>query len=329
MTEIQKLKCQCECLLCKKITITTMPKIKTTRLCVLILKSLKYLKPELEYYSLKNDINSYIMDHWDLLSKLNQFKNGNWRKSLLDAFNHCNKIESGKEVCHNRGYYRLRESNSSSEEDEIFGSPINNLNENSNNGNDLSNSNTSNLLPPIDNGNDLHSIQKQKDMTSVSLNSNGNTSFSFSLSSMNVNNNINNLNNINTNQINQIHTQNEMKEKSLFIPLNLKEEQKKQRITNKKKKGKEQQITEKQSKEDEKKESKRKPKQQKTKEIKEQKQSKDKDKEMKDKMNQLNQLEQFEQFQQQDQKDQNENIENKEIDQLTSYTYGLKTDDGR
>lgn len=99
----------CTCCLCEKILHETEPIIKTTRLCILILKSLKQLKPTNEYFSLKHDINGFITDHWTLLSKLRQFQNTNWRKSLLDAFNHCNQIESGKEVCHNRGYYRLRE----------------------------------------------------------------------------------------------------------------------------------------------------------------------------------------------------------------------------
>ena len=100
---------QCNCCLCEKISHETEPIMKTTRLCILILKSLQTLKPTNEYFSLKHDINGFITDHWAHLSKLRQFQNSNWRKSLLDAFNHCNQIESGKEVCHNRGFYKLRD----------------------------------------------------------------------------------------------------------------------------------------------------------------------------------------------------------------------------
>ncbi|ELP90001.1 hypothetical protein EIN_403150 [Entamoeba invadens IP1] len=102
---------QCTCSLCQSQDTFLMddPKVKTTRLCVLILKSLKDLKPSVEYFSLRADINVFIEDHWKLLSKLKLFKSPNYRKALLDAFNHCNLIESGKSTVHNRGFYKLRE----------------------------------------------------------------------------------------------------------------------------------------------------------------------------------------------------------------------------
>ncbi|KAL7712218.1 H15 domain-containing protein [Entamoeba marina] len=107
----EEIQSRCECCMCKKINFfnSTSPRIKTTRLCVLILQSLQSLKPSNEYFSLKNDINAFINDHWDLLVKLKQFQNSHWRKALLDAFNHCSLIESGKDVFHNRGYYRLKQ----------------------------------------------------------------------------------------------------------------------------------------------------------------------------------------------------------------------------
>ncbi|KAL7722303.1 Uncharacterized protein QTN25_001050 [Entamoeba marina] len=101
----------CDCPMCKKTSFfnSSSPKIKTTKLCVLILQSLQFLKPMNEYFSLKNDINAFITNHWNLLTKLKQFQAKNWRKALLDAFNHCSLIESGKDVFHNRGYYRLKQ----------------------------------------------------------------------------------------------------------------------------------------------------------------------------------------------------------------------------
>ena len=100
----------CPCMLCSKTNLfaSSQPRIKTTKLCALILRSLMSLKPEKEFYNLKEDIYVFISQHWSLLSKLKQFKNKAWKKSLLDAFNHCNLIESGKDIIQGRGYYRLR-----------------------------------------------------------------------------------------------------------------------------------------------------------------------------------------------------------------------------
>ncbi|KAL7718517.1 Homologous-pairing protein 2 winged helix domain-containing protein [Entamoeba marina] len=105
----------CNCCICQKEQFfrTANPKIKTTRLAVLILKSLKMLKPEIEYYSLKGDILPYISSHLHLFSNLKIFRGPNFRKSLLDALNHSSLIESGREACHNRGYYRLRQNDKS------------------------------------------------------------------------------------------------------------------------------------------------------------------------------------------------------------------------
>ncbi|KAL7712575.1 Uncharacterized protein QTN25_009752 [Entamoeba marina] len=104
---------QCYCCLCKKTQFFQVPnpKIKTTRLCVLILKSLKCLQPTQDFFSLKTDIYNFIYDHWHLLEKLKLFQKTQWRKSILDAFNHCSLIESGKDANHNRGFYRLKEGN--------------------------------------------------------------------------------------------------------------------------------------------------------------------------------------------------------------------------
>ncbi|EDR22483.1 hypothetical protein EDI_203950 [Entamoeba dispar SAW760] len=101
----------CQCLICKKETFfqTKNPKMKTTRLVLLILKSLKVLKPQIEYYSLVKDILPFINDHLPLFQNLKIFQNGKWRKSILDALNHSAQVESGREVCKNRGFYKIKE----------------------------------------------------------------------------------------------------------------------------------------------------------------------------------------------------------------------------
>ena len=103
----------CYCTICKKrqFFLVPNPKIKTTRLCVLILRSL---------HCLKTDIYTFITDHWELLGKLKLFQSPNWKKAILDAFNHCSQIESGKNQCFGRGYYNLKhEENNLAEKIEI------------------------------------------------------------------------------------------------------------------------------------------------------------------------------------------------------------------
>ena len=102
---------QCDCYLCQKGKMFDLqsPKIKTTKLCVMILKSLQEMFPDLTCFSIKLHINDFIKQHWEILSKLKIFQSEHWRKSILDALNHCPLIECGKDFCHDRGYYRLKE----------------------------------------------------------------------------------------------------------------------------------------------------------------------------------------------------------------------------
>ena len=101
----------CNCHLCQKSKLFEgpNPKIKTTKLCVMILKSLKMLYPELECFSIRLHLNDFIQKHWPMMSKLKTFQSTHWKKSILDALNHCPLIECGKEFHHDRGYYRLKE----------------------------------------------------------------------------------------------------------------------------------------------------------------------------------------------------------------------------
>ncbi|ELP87745.1 hypothetical protein EIN_410980 [Entamoeba invadens IP1] len=102
---------ECKCCLCQKRTffMTPFPKVKTTRLVIMILQALKQLKPDVVFFSLIKDIIPFVTQHMTLLANLKIFKTGKWRKSLLDALNHSSHVESGKEACHNRGFYRLKD----------------------------------------------------------------------------------------------------------------------------------------------------------------------------------------------------------------------------
>ncbi|EDR27355.1 hypothetical protein EDI_129820 [Entamoeba dispar SAW760] len=99
---------RCLCCICEQeVTLLKENKLKTTKLCILILRSLKKLHPMNDYFSLKKDIYLFIKNHWNILGKIKLFQKPNWKKCILDALNHCSSIESGKDVFHYRGYYRL------------------------------------------------------------------------------------------------------------------------------------------------------------------------------------------------------------------------------
>ncbi|ELP92128.1 hypothetical protein EIN_380750 [Entamoeba invadens IP1] len=108
--EQHEIRFTCYCTLCKKSQFFSVanPKMKTTRLSILILRSLHCLNPQKDFFSLKTDIYNFITDHWNLLGKLKLFQSVNWKKNILDAFNHCSQIESGLESSKGRGFYRLK-----------------------------------------------------------------------------------------------------------------------------------------------------------------------------------------------------------------------------
>ncbi|ELP90772.1 hypothetical protein EIN_026210 [Entamoeba invadens IP1] len=111
----------CGCCICRKSGYFNVPspKIKNTRLCVLILQALKEISPIPDYFNLKNDIYVFVEDHWDILYRLPILQKQNWKKALLDAFNHCTYIESGKDLFRNRGYYRLKTEKVVSEDEDM------------------------------------------------------------------------------------------------------------------------------------------------------------------------------------------------------------------
>ena len=88
----------CNCSLCKKVMFlkNNSNKIKTTTLCVLILKALKEIKPEKEFYSMRQDIYDFVSEHWSCVKGFSIFSKPNWKKMLLDTFNHCTHIETGR-----------------------------------------------------------------------------------------------------------------------------------------------------------------------------------------------------------------------------------------
>ncbi|EKE42483.1 hypothetical protein ENUP19_0105G0002 [Entamoeba nuttalli] len=108
-----KMNAYCCCIICQKksMFLVQNPKIKTTQFVILILNSLKILKPGVEYFSLTKDILPFVKEHMSLFINLKIFKTGKWRKSILDALNHSLEVESGREVCKNRGFYKLKNEN--------------------------------------------------------------------------------------------------------------------------------------------------------------------------------------------------------------------------
>ena len=100
--------CQCDICQKKEEFFNPNPRFKTTRLCIMILQSLKTIHPTTECFSLKTDIMNFINKHWGLFRRIPRFANSNWKKSLLDALNHCPQIECGRDFGFDRGYYRLK-----------------------------------------------------------------------------------------------------------------------------------------------------------------------------------------------------------------------------
>ena len=141
----------CQCTVCQELKGHPEKTYKTTRICVMILKSLHSLKPQNEYFSLKPDIDDFIKSHWSLFSQLKQFQIPNWRKGIMDAFSHCTLIESGKSEGSQRGFYKLKvggvDKRTLLKKERIklqqqSNNNVNNLTNNSNNLNSNVNSNT-------------------------------------------------------------------------------------------------------------------------------------------------------------------------------------------
>ena len=101
---------KCHCDVCQLTMNGKHDQLKTTTICVTILKVLTKMKPEQEFFSLKTDIHPFIQSHWNKLIQMKQFQQKNWKKAILDAFNHCTMIESGKEQFEKRGLYKLKKS---------------------------------------------------------------------------------------------------------------------------------------------------------------------------------------------------------------------------
>ena len=76
----------CQCDICHLIQ-NRNDQIKTTTICVTILKVLTKMKPEKEFFSLKSDIHPFIQNHWNKLVLMKQFQQKNWKKAILDAVN--------------------------------------------------------------------------------------------------------------------------------------------------------------------------------------------------------------------------------------------------
>ncbi|ELP83678.1 hypothetical protein EIN_467920 [Entamoeba invadens IP1] len=101
---------ECDCLLCKMQEVIQhnryIPWITLSRIFYL---SLMHKYPSQEYFSVKTDVPQLIESHWTIISKLSQFSEDKWRKSLLDAINHSRFFISGKEHFHVSGFWKLKD----------------------------------------------------------------------------------------------------------------------------------------------------------------------------------------------------------------------------
>ncbi|EDR27686.1 hypothetical protein EDI_162880 [Entamoeba dispar SAW760] len=89
-------KIECKCYLClNKEKVIGKKRVAWTIICKYILKALANIN-EKQYYSAHDDIYPFVVEHWNILGELAQFKNGkSWKKALLDAMNHSGQFESG------------------------------------------------------------------------------------------------------------------------------------------------------------------------------------------------------------------------------------------
>ena len=117
----------CNCCLCKKVSFlkNNSNKIKTTTLCVLILKALGEIKPEKEFYSMRQDIYDFVGEHWNCVKNFSIFTKPNWKKMLLDTFNHCTNIETGKNYGL-RASFRIKNKQDENTKSESFSESKNN-----------------------------------------------------------------------------------------------------------------------------------------------------------------------------------------------------------
>ena len=92
------------CLFCTKF----FPSVRLkTRLAWTTLCRISFLSINPNEYINVRQLFIFISKHWDKLCHLEQLRNENWRKFILDALNHSSFFKSGISVFHTCGYWKL------------------------------------------------------------------------------------------------------------------------------------------------------------------------------------------------------------------------------
>ena len=78
-------------------------------LCRAIVYSLTCMNTPRTFFSLNMDIYWFVVDHWWIFGKLNQFRTNpsKWKKSLLDALSHSSYFQSGTSDLKKTGLWKL------------------------------------------------------------------------------------------------------------------------------------------------------------------------------------------------------------------------------
>ncbi|ELP88496.1 hypothetical protein EIN_344260 [Entamoeba invadens IP1] len=83
--------------------------ISWQHICRIILFSLTVKENPKKFFSLKGDMLQFIVEHWYLFQKLQQFRTSpsKWKKAFLDALSHSTFFESGTGSLKKPGFWKL------------------------------------------------------------------------------------------------------------------------------------------------------------------------------------------------------------------------------
>lgn len=100
----------CDCMLCTRAAPLILSKCHTWAWIMrVVFYSLRDRYPEKKFFSLKNDVYEYMMNHWGILG-LDRKPSANWHKQIQDMLSHSRNIfESGMAHFKQNGFWRLKD----------------------------------------------------------------------------------------------------------------------------------------------------------------------------------------------------------------------------
>lgn len=100
----------CDCMLCTRTAPLILSKCHTWAWIMrVVFYSLRDRYPEKKFFSLKNDVYEYMMNHWGTLG-LDRKPSANWHKQIQDMLSHSRNIfESGMTHFKQNGFWRLKD----------------------------------------------------------------------------------------------------------------------------------------------------------------------------------------------------------------------------